>query len=470
VNRYDPDRPSIFSKPDVESAPEPATPQSTRPPEPAPYGEDPTVIAAAWRPPRPPRTPRPGDTTEAPDDDREPISRQVIVLGSMGIAILALGGFIAASMLRPTAEPAVGVASAEPSASATAGAPSASARLAPSATEEPPPDATPEPTPAGPPQELAVDGWATVTVGELNVRGEPGLDASSVYRLVRGAIAHVAEGPASADGYYWYRIVSLGGARGWAAGGTEASPFMETLTDFDFSLQCGTVESAAWIEHDDEVEAADPIRIGSYALPAAAFDDFELGILHLLWGTGEEACFGTALDADREPTVYADIMAIACGHPERAGRGEAITLQPAPGQDVIVDYQVKRPTVVHGVLSSLAEGSSAGQNLRGVLEVATLDDNAHRCVHARSTEGPGSVDRFQQVDGHQCLIVDEWSDVIRLRVPGADAPPVQLAATGTRPDDVPLGSATGVYLAAYDSWPRVSPGLAIGPDLAGGCD
>jgi hypothetical protein len=91
-------------------------------------------------------------------------------------------------------------------------------------------------------------------------------------------------------------------------------------------------------------------------------------------------------------------------------------------------------------------------------------------VHARSTEGPGSVDRFQQVDGHQCLIVDEWSDVIRLRVPGADAPPVELAATGTRPDDVPLGSAMGVYLAAYDSWPRVSPGLAIGPDLAGGCD
>jgi hypothetical protein len=387
----------------------------------------------------------------------------------MGLAILALGGFIAASLLRPAADASLVAGSLEPSRSAAVdhAATDTPRTPDPTATQAPTLSPTPIPTPAGPPNEIDPEGWATVTVGELNVRDEPGLESRSGSRLVRGAVGHVVEGPVEADGYLWYRIVSLGGTRGWAAAGTEASPFLRTLSQDDVLVHCDTVTTAAWSDPDGDVRAIDPIRIGDVAVPAQAFDDFELGVLNLLYGTGGEACITAIADVAGTPIVYADMLGIACGRAAHVADRETIALYPAAGQDVIAEYQVKRETIVHGVLSSAVDTSPTGQNLRGILEIATFDEGARRCVHARSTEGPEGVDRFQQVDGHQCLVVEEWTpNSVRLATPSSDPQRVALIPLGGVNEAVPIGSPAGLYLVAYDFYPALDPGLSVGVGTA----
>ena len=457
MDRNDQDRTSIFSRPDADL-------EADRPVRPA----GPPSGPLRTRPEGDPPLDR--DLPELP----EGLSRQVIVLGSMGLAILALGGFIAASVLGPNADPALAGASLDPTPSASevevasddpAPTDARSAEPTASATEP-----TPEPTPVGPPHEVARGGWVAVMVGELNVRRDAGLGEGSVYRLVRGAVAYVSDGPVAVDGYNWYRIASLGGARGWAAAGTEAAPFLRTVTDSDVLVHCDAVSTAVWTDPDGDVRITDPIRIGDLALPAAAFDDFELGVLNLLFGTGGQACITATVDVAGTPIVYPDLFAIACGRPDHVADHETLVLHPAAGQDVVAEYQVKRETIVHGVLSSLVESSPSGTNLRGVLEIAAYDDTARRCVHARSTEGPGSLDRFQQVDGHQCLILEEWTpNNIRLATPTSDPRRVTLVPVGGVNESIAIGTPLALYLVAYDFHPNSNPGMSVGASGSGGC-
>ena len=52
----------------------------------------------------------------------------------------------------------------------------------------------------------------------LNVRAEPGLDATIVNVLPDGFEGFVLEGPVRADGYTWYRLEAMGQTLGWVAG------------------------------------------------------------------------------------------------------------------------------------------------------------------------------------------------------------------------------------------------------------
>lgn len=422
MNRYDPERPSIFSRPDDEieaSAPHRSTPQGP--------------ARSSLPPVDEPNRPRPPAERA---HDPGPFSRQVIVLASIGLAILALGGFIAASLLR---DDGAGLAAAtlEPTASASAHG-SAHASASPAPSLEPTPDttavaatATPEPTPAGPPAELAVGGWATVAASELNVRDAPGLDARRLYGLVRGAIVHVAEGPVDVGGSNWYRVASLGGALGWSTSGPEASPFLQTVARGGDFLHCGAVTSAVF--DGDDLDPIEVLRIDDVALPGGAFDGGALGSLELVRAIGGEACVAAVLAPDGRPAVSADVNDYACGHPEVVnGR---IELHPRAGMDVITEFQVKDTAVVHpDVLDPLEQGDAVTANLRTLLALAAQGDDSWGCINHSATAG-GTGSGGVQLDFRLCAVVDviaadrivarsvSTTDGLTFTVPGAFVDP-----------------------------------------------
>jgi hypothetical protein len=305
---------------------------------------------------------------------------QLMAVGTMAVAILAVGGFVAASVLpTPQVEPAVAGASESPQATATAAAtpdatpsPEPSPSSTPAApTSDPAPTQAPTaaPAPAGPPHELAPGGWATVSVGELNVRSEPSLSATSVYRLVRSAVVHLLEEPPTTrDGLAWYRVVSLGGARGWAASGSVDTPFMTMLVEDAYLLHCGAVDGRIFDVVDGRLEARDPIRIGGLALPTARFTDAELGLFELVRAVRGEVCFGIQAAADGSATIYVDTGTPACGRPEMANG--VYRLVPAPDVDAVTEAQVKEAALVHpAVLSSWRGDDRSSANLRASARV-----------------------------------------------------------------------------------------------------
>jgi hypothetical protein len=362
-------------------------------------------------------------------------------------------------MLRPASEPAVGVASAEPSASAAVAAPTASTSLAPSATEEPTQQPTPQPTPAGPPQELAVDGWATVTVGELNVRSEPGLDASSVYRLVRGAIAHVAEGPASADGYNWYRIASLGGARGWATSGTTASPFLETVTRGGDLVQCGQVIAPVFAE--GTLTPVEVIRVGDMALPPAAFEPGELGGFALARGTSQEVCV-TAVRGDPSPTVYVEMSHAGCGHPVVSG--DRLEFHPMAGMDVVAEYQHKDVVRIHpAVLDPKGKDDALTDNMIAILQWMSLDPRSWGCLMQGVHESPDREVGGIQLDIRGCGVIEsQTADRVTVRAAAGTDQAITLTLTPESTVDpaLPTGVPVGMIAWGFDDLNMRSISLA----------
>jgi hypothetical protein len=421
MDRYDPDRPSIFSRPDdddLDGTSERTPVRATQP------GQE------ASRPIRP----RPAGEFDGPPRvrDSEGMSRQVIVLGSMGLGILALSGFIVFSLLKPDAEPA---AAAAPSASASTAAqsesPSETATAEPTASPIP----TPEPTPAGPPTEVAMGGWATVTVGELNVRRNAGPDAPSVYRLVEGAIVHVAEGPTVIDGGNWYRVASLGGATGWASSGWQSEPYLETVVDDPTLIRCGEVTRPVFDVVNGKPTPHDPLRIGAMALPVAAFSDISLGAMELLRGMGQEACFTAQLGNAGVPVVGTELNVGACGH--TVAEGSFFRLRPAADGNLPLGNQIRDPVVVHpSVLDGGPPEDRKSSNIRTIVAMMA-NEGAAGCISVSVTRG-GEASRSVEV--RQCSIVHEYNaDSIKLTLAsGGDLAWIKLTADGYQAGQFPL--------------------------------
>ena len=175
------ERGSIFSRPDPEAP--------IAQPRPPTVAKQPLLTEEIGPPILPPPT----------RNARAGLDRRMLAAGAGGLVLLVVAGFAIVSFLRPdTVQPVV--ADVSPSASASPDAvPSESAVAASSPTPTSPP--TPSPTPAGPPAEVAVGGWSTVVVDELNVRNAPGADQQTVWTLVKGAVVTVAEGPSPAGGW-----------------------------------------------------------------------------------------------------------------------------------------------------------------------------------------------------------------------------------------------------------------------------
>jgi hypothetical protein len=413
MDRYDPDRPSIFSRPDdddLDTPSDPAPVRATRPPQ------------EANRPIRA----RQADGFDRPADPARDsrMSRQVIVLGSMGLAILALSGFIVVSLLRPDDEPTV---AADPSPTASTAAASAE----PSATADPTatPIATPEPTPAGPPAEVAVGGWATVTVDELNVRSAAGADQQSLSRLVRGAVVSVAEGPATVSGESWYRVASLGGATGWAASGSEAEPYLETIAADPTLQECGQVRRAVFDVASGSATANDPLRVGDFALPAAAFRNPALGAMELMRGMGVEMCFTARLGADGLPEVSTELGVTACGHAE--AEGSLFRLQPTDDDSIPLASQVMESTIVH---PALLDGGPADNrmstNIRTVVSMMA-NDGTSGCLNVNVTQRGDAIESHRSVNAIQCSIVSVYTEASIKLAPASGGPTAWIKLPGS---------------------------------------
>jgi hypothetical protein len=360
--------------------------------------------------------------------------------------LLLIGGFVAASILGPADEAALAAAS--PSTT-----PTPPPSISPTPTEEPTispsPSPTPVPTPAGPPQDIAVGAWATVAVEELNVRGAAGTDATSNYLLVRGAVVHVAEGPAVVAGLNWYRIASLGGAVGWVSSGWVAEPFLTTLVEDPTLIRCGDVTRAVFDIVDGVATPHDPITIGDLALPVAAFSDLSLGAIELLRAVGGEACFSAQVGSNGAPAITAQLNVGACGRllPE----GDFYRIRPAAGQNVPPESQVKDPAIVHPAL--LAGGPPSDRmspNLGNVLTLIASATDGTGCLFLGVTEGPDGTEAYRSVDTTLCLIVHEDTANSIILSPTAAWEPVvfQLSEGATVPGTFPVGVPTPVGLGA----------------------
>lgn len=399
MDRYDPpDRPSIFTRPeDVEIAPGPPTERRQEPTEAVQYER--------------PMSGRPADPKPAAPVG--PSRRFVIGLGVSALLVVLTGGFIAGSILGPDNEDAIGATSPTESTSLTPTPPSSPTLTSTAqATATAPPSPSPVPTPADPPLDIALGAWATVAVDELNVRSEAGTDAASNYRLVRGAVVFVAEGPANAAGMNWYRVASLGGAVGWVASGRVAEPFLtilppETGQDVDGALtRCGTIESAVFDIVGGVPTPHDPITLGDLALPAAAFSEVSLGAMELLRGVGGQACFTAKVGPGGAPAVDARLTANACGH--AVLDGNLLRLHPAEGQTIPGGFEVTDPAYVHPeVLAGAFADDPLEANLRNVVDLMGATPDSTGCIHFGVNERGSRVGHETSVDTRQCFIVSE---------------------------------------------------------------
>jgi hypothetical protein len=157
--------------------------------------------------------------------DRRPtvVPRRILVAALVVIVVvagIAAGALVMTVLSSPVRPPAGTDVSPTPTASPM----QATSQATPLATAEP----TSEPT-----RQLQPDTIALVTVDELNLREEPSSSAKSLGHLSAGAQVFVLEGPKGADGYGWYRVVTVDSPDasecpatcpkpvGWVAGMTE---------------------------------------------------------------------------------------------------------------------------------------------------------------------------------------------------------------------------------------------------------
>jgi hypothetical protein len=377
--------------------------------------------------------------------------------------LLAIGGYVAASIFGQDADPTLAIASPSipPSQTAPVARPTAALTVTPSQSP------TPVPTPSGPAQDLAVGGWATVVASELNVRGTADTDAASRYVLVRGAVVHVAEGPVSVSGLTWYRIASLGGATGWAASGWVEEPFMTTLVDDPTLIRCGDVMRSVFDIVDGAPVPHDPLEIGELALPVAAFSDFSLGTMELMRGVGREACFTAAVDASGAPTITTRLDVSACGRAERAG--SYFLLRPAAGQVMSPEMLVKAPAVVHPVLlTSPVPDDPMAANLRNVALLIAERTDTTGCIYLNVQDAPGSASQSSAIDTTQCfLIYEQANDGITVgAAAGGDTKRILVSEASMPPFTVALGVPVSLWVHASSS-SGGSSGYAsqVGPDV-----
>ena len=436
MDGYDPtERPSIFSRPELDD--ERPTDAVHRPQPSAPIAEPQT----GWSRP---------STRMAPETGR-PSARLLVGLGLGALVMLVIAVLVASALSKPEDSSLVGASASPTTAPSGSSTPNASLSPAETTAATPVATSTPTATTTPPPQQgLATGGWARVSVPELNVRSDPRTAATVNYRLVRGAAAYIAEGPVSADGFDWYRIVSLGGARGWAASGSPESEFMAMVEDSAQLAHCGRVPPAVLHVEEGSVRPHDPIHIGDLALPASAFDELELGALELVRSIDGEACIGAEIGADGEPRIDAEFSATACGLPGRHPDG-TFRLQPAVGQDVTVDYQAKVPAIVHpAVVTSGSADDPMSLNLRAVFMLKASEDGVAVCVHARVSERENGRDTFRMVDGNQCVVVEEHTDERVVIRPASEESRVELLMTAgsTPPGSVLVGVPTELNVTA----------------------
>jgi hypothetical protein len=177
----------------------------------------------------------PGDWSdrewESPEKKPKPQAKRRLVLPTWAllaalvalVIILCVGLILVVRAIRgggaqevPTALPAGATAAVEPSATfPLVGAPTAI--LTPTATAELPGLATEAPTqPTG-----IVIGSKVVVQGTrigLNVRAEPSTGAKRVGGAKDGDVLVVLDGPQEAGGLTWWKVRTLDGKEGWAAG------------------------------------------------------------------------------------------------------------------------------------------------------------------------------------------------------------------------------------------------------------
>jgi hypothetical protein len=438
-------RPSIFSNPDPDEEPHAAAaePRAGAPVAEPRAGARGTEHGPGLPPPSYARLPyeRGADMTTSRNQ------RLMVALGVGGLLLLLIAGFGVASVLRSDDGQAVAsptpeaTASEEPSPSVT---PSAMPSVSP----------TPSPTPAGPPQELALGAWASVQTDDLNVRAAAGTSAASNNLLVRGAVVWVAEGPTVLDGLNWYRIASLGGAAGWAASGWVAEPFMATLVEDPTLIRCGDVQRSVFDIVNGVPVAHDPLAIGDFALPAAAFSDISLATMELMRGVGREACFTAQLDASGAPVVTAQLDVSACGRVVRDGG--FFRMRPATDQNVPTEYQVKDPLVVHpSVLTSPVPNDPLAENPRNVMLLIAERDDTTGCVFVGVNESADVLTHSTNFSTNQCFLVYEHGvdgitlgaaaggDTKRILTSEGSSPPFTWALNTPIPLSVSVGNSTG---------------------------
>jgi len=274
--------------------------------------------------------------------------------------------------------------------------------------------------------EIATGGWATVTVGELNVRRDAGQDGDSVYRLVDGAVAHVEEGPVVVDGGNWYRVTSLGGASGWASSGWESEPYLETVSGDPNLAECGQVRGQIF---GASLTPNDPLRIGEFALPAADFDERALGVMELLRGMGDEVCFTARLGADGMPEMSTELNVSACGHATKDGG--TYQLVPTDDDRMPLASQVIESTLVH---PSLLDGGPAdnrmSSNLLTVMTMLTNEGTAG-CVNAGAVQRADDVDSSRGVSADQCSTVEQYDQYSLKLVSVSGGPTAWIKLTGS---------------------------------------
>lgn len=419
----------------------------------------------------------PSERQQEPPGQAGPSRRLVIGLGVSGLLVLLTGGFVAGSLFGPEDRGAIGATPPSDSASQT---PTVSPPISPTptadATTTAPPSLPPVLTPAGPPQDIAVGAWATVAVEELNVRSAAGTDASSNYLLVRGAVVHVAEGPAIVAGMNWFRVTSVGGAVGWVASGSMAEPFLTTLVEDPILIRCGEVEREVFDIVSGVPTPDDPVAIGDFSLPAAAFSDFSLGAMELLRGVGNEACFSAQLGSDGTPAMTTQLSVSACG---RAVRDDGFfQLRPAAGQTVPSEMQVKDPVVVHpALLASTLPGDPMAANLRNVVDLMAAADTTG-CIHVSVQEGEDGVHQSISIDASGCFVAREHADdgITLVAAAGGDSKRVLVSEGSVAPSHLAMGvpvflgvsagsaeagSHAYVHLLGFDEdckWPDVAAG------------
>ena len=367
----------------------------------------------------------------------------LVGLGSAGAIALVLIGFIAFSVFGGEDEPRSlgGDASPTPTASPSA-EPTTAATPEPTASPEP----TPKPTPAGPPVELAMGDWATVTVDELQVRAGAGENQASTYRLVRGAVMTVSEGPQVVNGANWYRIASLGGVTGWVTSGWVADPYLETILNDPVLIRCGEVANPVFDMVDGAPVAREVVRVGDFAVPSNKLDVTTLAAIELARGIRAEVCVTAQVGSDGLPVLRSEPRANACGH--AVADGQAFWLRPAADQEADVSSSDQGP----GARPPDPPGRAGRESAVEQPAVAADDDVARGCRRLRPGEHQHRLGRRRRAIAarriEQCSIVTEYNDLNLKLHPAAGGPTawIKLPKDGSSRDDIPLERPIEVYV------------------------
>jgi hypothetical protein len=397
---------------------------------------------STWGPPAQPDSKMapamPGAVRVQPADGDRLSPRMLVGLGSAGAIALVLIGFIASSMFGPRDQAALVAGAGSPSPTASPSAEqTAAATPEPSATPEP----TPEPTPAGPPIQLAVGDWATVTVDELHVRAGAGEERASNYRLIRGAVLTVAEGPQVVDGGNWYRVASVGGAVGWVSSGWTTDPYLKTILNDPVLIRCGEVAKPVFEMVNGAPQPREVLRVGNFAFPTNKLSDATLAAIELVRGIDAVVCVTAQVGADGLPVIHSKPTVSVCGH--AVAEGQSFWLRPAADQSVDVSVQIQDPVIVHPVLLSGPADSRQSSNLRSLLTMMT-NPGASGCL--RATVDSDGVASYRGANIQQCSVVTEYNDFNLKLHPAAGGATVwvKLATDGSQ--EIPLETPIDVYV------------------------